>query len=83
MWIMNVVWAAIKADTRSLTAWQIGMYGLMGLAHFELWGRAPGKPPEPNDAEFWFVMQIAMLCGFATAYPVNVWLIRKGIKERM
>ena len=29
------------------------------------------------------MMQIAMLCGFATSYPVNWWLIRAGIKERM
>jgi len=29
------------------------------------------------------MMQIAMLCGFATCYPVNWWLIRTGIKERM
>jgi hypothetical protein len=29
------------------------------------------------------MMQIAMVFGFATAYPVNWWLIRSGIKERM
>ena len=32
---------------------------------------------------FWFMMQIAMLFGFLTAYPVNWWLIRQGIKEKM
>ena len=30
--------AAIKADTLSLTAWQIGMYGFMALAHFWMFG---------------------------------------------
>ncbi|MGE4197329.1 MAG: DUF4396 domain-containing protein, partial [Phycisphaerales bacterium] len=30
-----------------------------------------------------FTMQIAMLAWFATSYPVNWWLIRSGIKERM
>jgi hypothetical protein len=29
------------------------------------------------------MMQIAMICGFATAYPVNAWLIRSGVKEAM
>jgi uncharacterized protein DUF4396 len=28
------VWAAVKADTLSLTAWQIGMYGFMAVAVF-------------------------------------------------
>jgi hypothetical protein len=28
------IMAAIKADTLSLTAWQIGMYGFMAIAHF-------------------------------------------------
>ena len=29
----------------------------------------------PNDARFWFFMQIA--------YPTNEWLIKRGIKEVM
>jgi hypothetical protein len=29
------------------------------------------------------MMQIAMWCGDATAYPVNGWLVRTGIKEAM
>ncbi|WP_442879793.1 DUF4396 domain-containing protein, partial [Cetobacterium sp.] len=33
--------------------------------------------------EFWFMMQIAMCCGFLTAYPVNWWLVKKGIKMGM
>ena len=30
--------------------------------------------------EFWFMMQIATIFGFLTAYPVNWWLIRAGEK---
>jgi hypothetical protein len=74
---------AIKADTLSLTAWQIGMYGFMAIAQFWLFRRLLGLKLEVNSVEFWFMMQIAMLCGFATSYPVNWWLIRVGIKERM
>jgi hypothetical protein len=29
------------------------------------------------------MMQISMLFGFATSYPVNWWLIESGVKERM
>jgi hypothetical protein len=29
------------------------------------------------------MMQIAMIAGFLTSYPVNWWLIRRGSKERM
>jgi hypothetical protein len=28
------IWAAIKADTLSLTSWQVGMYGFMAFANF-------------------------------------------------
>ena len=71
--------AAIKADTLSLTAWQIGMYGFMALAYFYVFG----TKLQTDTVEFWFMMQIAMICGFLTAYPVNWWLIQSGIKERM
>ncbi len=75
--------AAIKADTLSLTAWQCGMYGFMAFAYFFLFGTLIGTKLTTDTVEFWFMMQIAMLCGFATSYPVNWWLIRSGIKERM
>jgi hypothetical protein len=32
---------------------------------------------------YWFGMQIAMIIGFGTAWPVNRWLIRRGVKEAM
>jgi hypothetical protein len=75
--------AAIKADTLSLIAWQVGMYGFMAFANFYLFRRVFGATLSTNTVEFWFMMQIAMICGFATAYPVNWWLIKNGIKEKM
>lgn len=77
------IWQALKADTLSLTAWQIGMYGFMGVASFWLFDSVLGTKLEVNSPEFWFMMQIAMLFGFATSYPVNWWLIKAGIKEKM
>ncbi|HEX4342372.1 MAG TPA: DUF4396 domain-containing protein [Verrucomicrobiae bacterium] len=70
--------AALKADALSLAAWQIGMYLWMALVIF-LWF---GEISKTNPV-FWFMMQIAMVCGFLTSYPANWWLLKRGIKERM
>jgi hypothetical protein len=74
---------AVKADAASLTAWQLGMYGFMAFANFYLFRTVLGTRLQTSSFEFWFMMQIAMLFGFLTSYPVNWWLIEKGIKERM
>ncbi len=71
--------AALKADSLSLSAWQIGMYGWMAIVTFLIFGRELEK----GDPVFWFMMQVAMLAGFVTAYPINWWLVRTGIKEKM
>lgn len=73
------VWLrALKIDFLSLSSWQIGMYGWMALVIFVWFGRL-----SPTTPEFWFMMQIAMCCGFITAYPVNWWLVKVGIKMGM
>jgi hypothetical protein len=74
---------AIKADTLSLISWQVGMYGFMAFANFYLFNQVFRTSMETNTFSFWFMMQIAMLAGFLTAYPTNWWLINKGIKEKM
>lgn len=75
--------AALKADAASLAAWQVGMYGVMGAFHFGLFEALWGVEIDATRPEFWFAMQIAMLAGFVTAFPVNARLIRAGVKERM
>ncbi|GFM30686.1 DUF4396 domain-containing protein [Novosphingobium sp. PY1] len=81
--VMQGIYQAIKADTASITAWQVGMYGGMALLQFGWFRPSYGGLAEVNTPEFWFAMQIAMICGFATSYPINWWLISSGIKERM
>ncbi|MEO9227389.1 MAG: DUF4396 domain-containing protein [Devosia sp.] len=81
--LVQGLWAAVKADTLSLAAWQIGMYGFMAVAFFWIFRTLLGVELAVNSFEFWFMMQIAMLFGFATSYPVNWWLIRIGLKEEM
>jgi hypothetical protein len=69
--------AAIKIDTLSLVAYEAGMFAWMGFRAW-LWPQL-----EPVSWSYWFMMQIAMVLGFATTYPVNWWLIGRGIKEKM
>ena len=75
--------AALKADGLSLTAWQIGMYCLMAALQFGVFTHAFGHQAPVDSVEFWAAMQLAMIGGFLTSYPMNWWLIRAGIKERM
>ena len=81
--VQDGVVAALKADTASITSWQVGMYGAMAILQFLWFRRAFGVIAKVDTPEFWFAMQIAMLCGFCTAFPVNWWLISTGLKERM
>ncbi len=69
--------AAVKADTLSLVAYEVGMFGCM-IAFAKL-----ASPLKPTDAAYWVRMQVAMVAGFATTYPVNYWLIQRGVKEKM
>lgn len=71
--------AALKADALSLLAWQLGMYGWMSIVLWIIFRH----PLPKSDPTFWFMMQIAMVVGFCTSYPVNYWLLKKGIKEPM
>ncbi|UWZ85420.1 DUF4396 domain-containing protein [Occallatibacter riparius] len=72
--------AAMKADTLSILAFQVGMYGWMALTYFVLFPKPHLTPFEPG---YWLMMQAGMICGFATSYPMNRFLIRKGWKEAM
>lgn len=76
---MQSIKAAIKADSLSLIAFEIGMFGWMAIVHYLLFT----TPPEPTEPTYWFMMQIAMILGFLSSYPANWLLIRKGIKEEM
>jgi Domain of unknown function (DUF4396) len=72
--------ASLKADTLSLVAFEIGLFGWMAVMQLILF---TDPHLTPDHAAYWFLMQIGMTIGFVTAYPANVWLIRRGIKESM
>ncbi|MFC3105467.1 DUF4396 domain-containing protein [Salinisphaera aquimarina] len=64
--------AELRMKTSSETTWIAAAIKLL----------LPEKP-HVASATFWFMMQIAMIIGFATAYPANWWLIKRGIKHGM
>ena len=73
-------WRPLKADILSLTAFEVGLFGWMALMAFVFF---PDPHLQPDSPVYWFLMQIGMIIGFATAWPANVWLVRRGIKEPM
>jgi hypothetical protein len=79
--VRDGVKAAARADFVSLTFFEIGLFGWMALMALVFFP-APHSLM-PNSPAFWFLMQIGMIVGFFTAWPANVWLIRRGIKIPM
>lgn len=70
---------ALKIDFLSLTSWQIGMYAFSYLVFFVIL-----SAPLPHDTwPFWYTMQLAMCVGFLFSYPMNWYLIKRGIKPAM
>ena len=73
--------AAAKADFISLTAFEVGLFGWMAVMALVLFP-APHHLM-PSSAAYWLLMQIGMIIGFCTAWPANVWLVKRGIKVPM
>ena len=73
------LWLAIRADTLSILGFQIGLFGWMALSHEVIW-----QPPLPIDSSgHWLMMQIGMILGYGTSWPVNRLLLKLGWKEKM
>lgn len=61
----------LAADTLSILSMELAENGFMVLV--------PGAMESGLDSPlFWLTMAGALLIGFAVAYPVNLWLLRKG-----
>ena len=57
------------------------MAGMVMTGH-ALMPRVTGSA-DPLAAGFWFVMSMALIAGFIFAYPMNWWLVAKGLKHGM
>ncbi len=71
--------AAVKADTFSIASFQTGLFAGTWVYQEALF--APGLAKTTDS--YRLLMQLAMIVGFFTAWPVNGRLVRAGRKERM
>lgn len=65
---------ALLTAALAIVAFDVGMGAAMIFVHFVLMF-------PPTTVAFWFVMQIGLILGFLTAYPVVLWLVRRSTKE--
>ena len=68
----------MKADTLSILTFEIGLFAWMALTFFVFFPSPHLKPAEPT---YRFMMQIGMVIGFLTSYPMNRLLMTSGIKK--
>ncbi len=61
----------------SMNAMMAGMAPVMSLL---MMGRDM-RAMDPTELLFWGVMSLGVIAGFALAYPVNVWMVAKGLKH--
>jgi hypothetical protein len=71
---------AVRADFLSITSFEVGMFAWMAFSYFVVFDSPHVEASSPLH---WFSMQIAMVLGFATAFPANAFLIKRGWKEKM
>jgi hypothetical protein len=72
--------AAVKADTLSILSFEIGLFGWMALTYFVFF---PAPHLKPTGPAYWFMMQIGMVIGYFTSFPMNWLLVKWGTKEAM
>ena len=65
------VGAAAVAAVLTVLAFDIGMGGWMLLLHFNEF------MPPATEGSFWFLMQIGIVLGLLTGYPVVSWLTQR------
>ncbi|MEQ8966077.1 MAG: DUF4396 domain-containing protein [Azospirillaceae bacterium] len=65
---------ALWSETASITVMEIVAFGV------DLWLAGSAGMGEPL---FWLSLVVSLTCGLVAAYPVNVLLIRLGVKEGM
>ena len=56
------------------------MAGMAPMMTFLMMGRDM-RAMWPAEPLFWFVMSLSVIVGFVLAFPVNLWLVRHGLKH--
>jgi hypothetical protein len=66
------------AETVSMNMVMVGMIPVMVILMYRL----PGSD-NPTNPTFWGIMSLAAMAGKVTAYPINSWMVARGIKHGM
>ncbi|MHB1681896.1 MAG: DUF4396 domain-containing protein [Bacilli bacterium] len=69
--------SAFVAEFLSLTFMVMGMFPTMAYL-MTMW-----NVMSPADPTFWFVMSTSILVGSLVTYPINWWMVRRGMKHGM
>ncbi len=75
---MRALSSTFFPELLSMNCLMAGMVPAMTLAMKS----APGSH-HPSGPTFWFIMSMALLVGFITAYPMNWWLVSRHMKHGM
>jgi hypothetical protein len=75
-------WRAVRgvffAETVSMNTLMIGMFSVMLILMSVV-----SEGDNPWTPRFWFIMSMAAIAGAVTAYPINSWMVARGIKHGM
>lgn len=56
------------------------MAGMAPTMIYPMMGRDM-RAMDPAEPLFWVVMSLGVVAGFVVAYPVNVWMVARGLKH--
>src|SRR6266571_2012245 len=56
------------------------MAGMAPVMSYLMMGRDM-RAMDPKELLFWGVMSLGVIAGFIVAYPVNVWMVERGLKH--
>jgi hypothetical protein len=75
-------WLAVSktifVETVSMNMVMVGMIPTMVILMHNL----PGSD-DPTQALFWGVMSLSTMAGMITAFPINYWMVKRGLKHGM
>ena len=74
----GVVKSTVLPEMLSMNALMAGMIPVMVI--LMSWNMSA---MEPNSIGFWGTMSLGFVIGTATTYPINVWLVKSGLKHGM
>jgi hypothetical protein len=75
---MRALSKAFLPELLSMNCLMAGMVPVMTLT----FASSPASR-DPSKPSFWFIMSMALLVGFITAYPMNWWLVSRHMKHGM